>query len=61
MLVDPKHPFFRPLWVRVLCVLLPLLWAAFEAAGGAFFWAILFGAAGIYLFVALFLGRGDGG
>ncbi|KGJ03097.1 hypothetical protein SAMN04487972_11073 [Paracoccus halophilus] len=57
MLVDPHHPFFRPLWVRVLCVLLPLLWAGFEASTGAIFWAILFGAAGLYLFVALFVTR----
>ena len=62
MLVDPNHPFFRPLWVRVLSVLLPLLWAAFEASTGATFWAILFGASGVYLFVALFVTRrgGDG-
>ncbi|WP_199258393.1 hypothetical protein [Paracoccus binzhouensis] len=57
MLVDPQHPFFRPLWVRILCVLLPLLWAGFEAASGSIFWAILFGAAGIYLVVALFIIR----
>ena len=61
MLVDPEHPFFRPLRVRVLCVLLPLLWAGFEATSGAFFWAFLFGAAGIYLFAALFLKRSDDG
>ncbi|UFM64704.1 hypothetical protein LOS78_13570 [Paracoccus sp. MA] len=59
MLVDPQHPFFRPLWVRVLCVLLPLLWAGFEAASGSVFWAILFGAAGVYLFVTLFLNRSE--
>ncbi len=59
MLVDPNHPFFRPLWVRVLCVALALAWAAFEASTGAVFWAILFGAAGIYLFVALFVIRKD--
>ena len=57
MLIDPGHPFFRPLWVRVLCVLFPLGWAGFEAAGGAVFWAILFGAAGGYAFVMLFLNR----
>ncbi|SMG41507.1 hypothetical protein [Paracoccus sp. J56] len=59
MLVDPKHPFFRPLWVRVLCALLPLLWAGVELSTGSIFWAILFGAAGIYLFVTLFLNRGE--
>ena len=59
MLVDPHHPFFRPLWVRILCVVLLLAWAGFEASTGAVFWAILFGAAGIYLFVALFVIRKD--
>ena len=59
MLIDPQNPFFRPLWVRLLCVLLPLAWAGVEAAGGAIFWAILFAAAGIYLFVALFILRKD--
>ena len=59
MLVDPQHPFFRRLWVRVLSVLLPLLWAGVEASTGAIFWAILFGAAGVYLFVALFVIRKD--
>ena len=59
MLVDPHHPFFRPLWARILSVALPLGWALFEASTGAIFWAILFGAAGIYLFVALFVIRKD--
>lgn len=59
MLLDPRHPFFRPLWVRILCVVLPLAWACLEAATGSAFWAVLFGAAGVYLFVALFLNRED--
>ncbi|MBM3603757.1 MAG: hypothetical protein FJX25_03140 [Alphaproteobacteria bacterium] len=57
MLVDPNAPFFRALWVRVLCVLLPLAWAVFELWSGSPFWAILFGAAGIYLGLALFVWR----
>ncbi|WP_410216683.1 hypothetical protein [Paracoccus sp. (in: a-proteobacteria)] len=60
MLVDPNSPFFRPLWVRVLCVLLPLVWAGVELASGSPFWAILFGAAGIYLGLALFVWRRPG-
>ena len=60
MLVDPHHPFFRPLWVRILCVVLLLTWAGFEASTGAVFWAILFGASGIYLFVMLFVIRKGG-
>lgn len=57
MLVDPNAPFFRPLWVRVICVLLPLIWAMVELSTGNVFWAILFGAAGIYLGYQLFFRR----
>lgn len=59
MLVDPDHPFFRALWVRVLCVLAPLLWAGFELYTGSVFWAILFGAAGACLLMTLFFARRD--
>ena len=57
MLVDPNAPFFRRLWVRVLCVVLPLAWAGVELMNGSPVWAMLFGAAGIYLGVALFVWR----
>ena len=57
MLVDPNAPFFKPLWVRILCVLLPLLWAAMEYSNQAYFWAGLFAVAGIYLAVELFVRR----
>jgi hypothetical protein len=57
MLVDPNAPFFRAAWVRVLCVVLPFLWAGMELWHGNAFWAILFGAAGIYLGLALFVWR----
>jgi hypothetical protein len=45
---DLNHPFFRPLWLRVLVVALCLGWAAFEIAAGSPMWAILFGALGLY-------------
>ena len=57
MLVDPNSPFFRALWVRVLCVVLPLLWAGVELYNGSAFWAMLFGAAGVYLAYELFIRR----
>uniref|UniRef100_UPI001E5A926F hypothetical protein n=1 Tax=Paracoccus sp. PAMC 22219 TaxID=1569209 RepID=UPI001E5A926F len=56
-LVDPDAPFFRPLWVRVICVILPLVWAGVELWSGSPAWAMLFGAAGIYLGLALFVWR----
>ena len=57
MLVDPNAPFFRHLWVRVLCVVLPLLWAGFEFWNGSPLWAFLFAAAGLYLGLELFIRR----
>lgn len=57
MLIDPQNPFFRPLWVRILCVALPLAWAGVELSNGATFWAVLFAAAGVYLAYALFIQR----
>ena len=57
MLVDPNAPFFRPLWLRVVCVVLPLIWAGVELYTGSPFWALLSGAAGIYLAVELFINR----
>lgn len=47
-LLDPEHPFFAPFWRRVAIVVLTLGWASFEIVTGNPFWAILFGAAGVY-------------
>lgn len=57
MLVDPNAPFFRPLWVRILCVALPLAWAGVELRAGSPFWALCSGAAGAYLAFELFARR----
>lgn len=46
--LDPAHPFFRPLWVRVAVVAFALGWAAVELYNGSPGWATLFGAAGLY-------------
>ncbi|WGW05534.1 hypothetical protein [Tropicibacter oceani] len=47
-LLDPRHPFFRPLWRRVLIVALCFAWALFELVTGAPVWALLFAALGGY-------------
>ena len=60
-LVDPEAPFFRPLWVRVLCVVLPLAWAGVEFWLASPFWGMIFAAAGLYLGFALFVRRRPGG
>ena len=55
-LLDPTHPFFKPLWRRVLTVVLPALWGGVEALTHAWGWAILFvGAAGYAAYELLIL------
>lgn len=55
MLIDPRHPFYRPLWRRVLIVAVPLGWAAVEVSAGAPFWGMLFAAIGFYALWVLVL------
>jgi hypothetical protein len=43
---DFSHPFFRPLWRRVVIVAVALGWALFEAVTGSPGWALIFGALG---------------
>lgn len=43
-----RHPFFRPLWRRLLVVGVAFGWAAFELITGSPGWAIMFGAMGVY-------------
>ncbi len=60
-LLDPDHPFFRPVWVRVAVVGLALLWAVVELVFGSPGWAMLFAAAGLYaLWIFVSHARGDG-
>lgn len=47
-LLDPSHPFFRPVWVRVAVVALSIGWGVVELVFGSPGWAILFAAAGLY-------------
>lgn len=47
-ILDPKHPFFKPLWRRVLTVVLPTAWGAVELANNALGWALIFFAAAAY-------------
>jgi hypothetical protein len=56
-MLNPDHPFFRPLWVRIATVAVALGWALVELSRGALFWAGLFGAAGLYAAYQLFVVR----
>lgn len=58
--IDASHPFFRPLWVRVVVVAFCLGWALVEFASGAPFWGILFGALGLWAAYEFFIAAGGG-
>jgi hypothetical protein len=47
-LIDPNHPVYKPLWVRVLIVAVCLGWATIEAFGPEPFWAVIVGGLGAY-------------
>ncbi|NLR96859.1 hypothetical protein HGP17_08415 [Rhizobium sp. P38BS-XIX] len=47
-LIDPSHPLYKPLWVRILIVAVCFGWAGVETLGGQPFWAMLSGALGAY-------------
>ncbi|MER8477388.1 DUF3329 domain-containing protein [Mesorhizobium sp. M1163] len=38
---DSEHPFFRPLWRRVVIVAVCLVWSAIEFATGTPFWGMI--------------------
>ncbi|MBP2550905.1 hypothetical protein J2858_003845 [Neorhizobium galegae] len=46
--LDPHHPFFKPLWRRILTALLPLAWGAVELYNGSTGWGLMFLVAGAY-------------
>ncbi|MBP1851614.1 hypothetical protein [Rhizobium halophytocola] len=47
-ILDPAHPFFKPLWRRILTALFPALWALVEISNGQTGWAIAFLAIAAY-------------
>lgn len=47
-IIDPQHKFYRPLWVRVLVVLVCASWFAFELYLGPSFWLVIMGALTAY-------------
>lgn len=53
---DLRHPFFNPLWRRVLTVAVALGWAVVELVGGNPGWAALFAAAGFWAGYNLLVG-----
>jgi len=56
---DLDHPFFKPLWVRILVTVSTLGWSVVEALTGSPFWFALFAGAGAWLGYSFFLARKD--
>ena len=54
-ILDPAHPFYRPLWRRIAIVAVAFVWAAFEFSNGETIWAVAFGLIGLYCGWALLL------
>lgn len=53
--LETDHPFFRPLWIRVLIVAFCVGWAIFEFVGGSAIWGLLFLAMGGIAFRGFFI------
>ncbi|WP_337269063.1 hypothetical protein [Oryzifoliimicrobium ureilyticus] len=47
-LIDPKHPVYRHLWVRLSIIAVCFAWCLVEIFGGDPLWAVLSGACGVY-------------
>lgn len=54
-MIDPNHPFYEPLWRRLLIPAVCFAWAGFELYAGGPFWAVIVGAMGIYATYKLFI------
>ncbi|MCK8782208.1 DUF3329 domain-containing protein [Rhizobium sp. NTR19] len=58
-MIDPDHPFYRPLWRRLLIPAVCLVWVIFELVAGEAFWAVIVGAIGAYATYKLFIEKRD--
>ncbi|MCG6883664.1 MAG: hypothetical protein LJE62_07925 [Silicimonas sp.] len=52
---EVRHPIFRPFWTRALFTGVISGWALFEWTNNSQVWAMVFGAAGLYLFLQFFV------
>jgi len=46
-LLDLEHPFFAPVWVRVVVVAICIGWGLFEFANAAVLWGVFFCGIGV--------------
>lgn len=53
MFLDPNHPMFKPVWVRWVCVIIPVFWSVVEFWYQTPLWGILFAGLAAYAFYIL--------
>ena len=59
---DFDHPFFNPLWVRILVFAICIGWGLFEFVSGSAIWGVVFCAMGLWAGHSFFIAnlhRGD--
>lgn len=54
-IIDPKHPFYRPLWVRLLVVAICAVWFVVELVFGSPFFMVIMGALTVYTLLVLII------
>lgn len=54
---DFEHPFFDPLWVRVVVFAICFGWGLFEFYTGGVFWGIMFCAMGLWAGHSFFIAK----
>lgn len=52
--IEPEHPIYRPLWVRVLLLLVLAGWAAVEFLHDSPFWGTIAGGLALFVLYELF-------
>lgn len=52
--IEPEHPIYRPLWVRLLIVFVLIGWSAMELTHDAPFWGVIAGGVGLFAAYELF-------
>jgi hypothetical protein len=56
-MIDPNHPFYEPLWRRVLIPAVCFAWAGVELYAGSPTWAAISGALGLFAAYKLLVER----
>ncbi|RWX78752.1 DUF3329 domain-containing protein [Neorhizobium lilium] len=56
-MIDPNHPFYEPLWRRVVIPAICFVWAGIELYSGSVTWAMISAALGLFAAYKLLIER----